>query len=144
MTVFTGVDDPVELAYAWEDLLRTADLNGDGDISKDELLLYCLGDEPLTAEGDFEDEELAAHLSVELKKLRAAGPPVAGTSPRIAKIPPPRLAGSTPPIRAAAVLEMCAVLQRQLHPLLREAMKASRRASPPCLLQGDSLYTTMV
>ena len=56
------MDDPAELDYAWEDLLRK-DLNGDGLVSKEELVLYCLGEEPLTPDGAFEDAELEAQAS---------------------------------------------------------------------------------
>ena len=36
-----------ELDYYWQDLVRTADVNKDGKISKDEFLTYILGDEEL-------------------------------------------------------------------------------------------------
>jgi hypothetical protein len=74
LRIFMGVDDPEELQYSWKDLLRR-DLNGDGLISKPELLQYCLGDEPLTSDGAFEDGALQSQLCAELAQLRAAEPP---------------------------------------------------------------------
>jgi hypothetical protein len=97
LRIFTGVDDPLELDYAWEDLLRTADLNGDGDISKAELLQYCLGDEPLTPGGDFEDEELAAHLSAALAELRAAAAAPGAAQDGQAPLPPKSGNPTSPP-----------------------------------------------
>ena len=43
----------VDIQYYWQDLLRTADENGDGKISKDEFVSYILGDEQLTEDGAF-------------------------------------------------------------------------------------------
>ena len=43
----------VDIEYYWQDLLRTADENGDGKISKDEFVSYILGDEQLTEDGAF-------------------------------------------------------------------------------------------
>ena len=77
-----GCSDPSELDWYWEDILRTADANRDGRISKEEFLVYILGDEELTSSGDFVDEERAASLSAAVRTLRA-GPP----DPAAAAIP---------------------------------------------------------
>ena len=44
---------PDELQYYWQDLLRTADANGDGQISKHEFLKYVIGEEELSDSGEF-------------------------------------------------------------------------------------------
>jgi hypothetical protein len=43
--------------------------------------MYCLGDEPLTPGGDFEDTDLKATLGAELAKLKAAPSAAAKTGP---------------------------------------------------------------
>eukprot|EP01043_Picozoa_sp_COSAG02_P045444 COSAG02_NODE_4152_length_5709_cov_15.912121_3_plen_1048_part_00 len=85
--------DNAELEYYWQDILRTADENQDGKISKDEFLVYILGDEELTFSGDFVDEERAEELSAALRSLGGSfGPPA---SPRIPEgVPQRRSAGS--------------------------------------------------
>jgi hypothetical protein len=77
-----GCSDPSELDWYWEDILRTADANRDGRISKEEFLVYILGDEELTSSGDFVDEERAASLSAAVRTLRAGPPdPAAAATP---------------------------------------------------------------
>eukprot|EP01052_Picozoa_sp_SAG31_P035987 SAG31_NODE_4422_length_3248_cov_5.342966_2_plen_774_part_01 len=49
--------DVADLDFYWRDLLRAADTDRDGKISKAEFLEYVLGDEELDAEGCFEDKE---------------------------------------------------------------------------------------
>ena len=58
--------DASELEYYWSDLLRTADKNGDGRISKQEFLEYTLGDEELDASGGFADKEYERSLEQKL------------------------------------------------------------------------------
>jgi Ca2+-binding EF-hand superfamily protein len=84
-----------ELSYYWNDLLRCADRNGDGRISKNEFVTYILGDEELDAGGHFTDAERYSELAAQLSAL--GGPPV---SP-----PPPGamvIAEGVPPQRGAA------------------------------------------
>ena len=64
-----GCDDPSELEYYWQDFLRTADENHDGNISKDEFLSYILGDEELHLSGDFADPSRSAELSSAMRAL---------------------------------------------------------------------------
>merc|ERR1711871_1923374 len=45
--------DISEVDYYWQDIVRTADTNDDGRISKDEFLAYILGDEELDSSGAF-------------------------------------------------------------------------------------------
>ena len=52
-----------ELGYYWEDMLRTADANGDGKISREEFLVYVLGEEDLEeGTGKFVDAAYAERL----------------------------------------------------------------------------------
>ena len=80
-----GCEDPAELEYYWQDILRTADANHDGMISKDEFLVYILGDEELDYSGGFADQTRAAELAAAMRTLRGGygrgGSPPA--SPRI-------------------------------------------------------------
>ena len=69
-----GCDDPVELDYYWDDVLRTADVDKNGKISKDEFLVYILGDEVLDSSGNFVDKARAAQLAGAVQSLRSADP----------------------------------------------------------------------
>jgi len=69
-----GCEDPAEREYYWNDLLRTADLNHDGKISKEEFLAYILGDEELNAEGSFSDEARWEELSAAARQLGGTPP----------------------------------------------------------------------
>ena len=48
-------------------MLRTADTNGDGKISKTEFLEYVLQDEELDENGDYEDKEHEETLQAQLQ-----------------------------------------------------------------------------
>ena len=65
--------NPTNLDYYWSDLLRTADENGDGRISKDEFLVYILRDEELDALGGFDDKEHGRGMEVQLRLMGSAG-----------------------------------------------------------------------
>ena len=58
-----------ELDYYWQDILRTADSNQDGKISKAEFLAYILGDEELDASGAFIDKAREAELADAMRNL---------------------------------------------------------------------------
>ena len=60
-----------ELDYYWDDLVRSADTNNDGKISKDEFVGYTLGDEPLETNGTLKDKEQEEKLRAQ---LMAVGP----------------------------------------------------------------------
>ena len=60
---------PDQLDYYWKDLLRTADTDGDGSISKSEFSSYILVDESLTDDGLFEDKERETELRAQIKCL---------------------------------------------------------------------------
>lgn len=83
-----GCDGAADLEYYWQDILRTADENNDGKISKDEFLKYILGDEELDYSGNFEDAERAEELSAAMRSLRGNTRPPA--SPRIPEGVPQR------------------------------------------------------
>ena len=72
-----GCDDS-ELEYYWSDIIRTADANKDGKISKDEFLVYILGDEELDASGGFVDKERETELTTAMRSLeqQGAGPTI--------------------------------------------------------------------
>ena len=92
-----GCDDPSELEYYWQDILRTADENHDGKISKDEFLVYILGDEDLDLSGDFMDSSRAAELSASMRVLGGSLEPPA--SPRIPEgVPQRKSTGPSPRI----------------------------------------------
>ena len=54
-------------------MLRVADDNGDGKISKQEFLTYLLGDEILDASGRFADRVHESDLMTKLKWMGPAG-----------------------------------------------------------------------
>lgn len=54
--------DADELNYHWRDLLRVADTNGDGRISKEELVAYILHDIDLTSDGTTDTQLAFLHL----------------------------------------------------------------------------------
>jgi hypothetical protein len=68
--VFLGVTGCAEeeLAYCWSELLRAADSNGVGKLSKAEFVTYLLGTEALDGAGDFvsaaRKSEMRARLDV--------------------------------------------------------------------------------
>ena len=59
-----------DLDYYWTDLLRVADANQDGQISKAEFVEYLLGHEELNGCGDFADKERAAELKTTLRAMQ--------------------------------------------------------------------------
>eukprot|EP01050_Picozoa_sp_SAG11_P024866 SAG11_NODE_5427_length_1564_cov_1.032082_1_plen_321_part_10 len=65
--------DAEDVDYYWQDLLRTADKNGDGRISKDEFLDYVLGEEELDGSGHFLDKEHQWCLERQLRLMGIAG-----------------------------------------------------------------------
>ena len=65
-----GCEDTAELDYYWEDVLRTADSNHDGKISKEEFIVYILGDEELDGAGAFVDDARAVQLSAAIRALQ--------------------------------------------------------------------------
>ena len=96
--------DPTELQYYWKDLLRAADKNGDGRISKDEFLEYTLGDEELDGSGAFEDKEFGGQIAAQLR-LFGLGAALDGSS------------WPEPPMPTARLLELAlqlTTLQRHL------------------------------
>eukprot|EP01044_Picomonas_judraskeda_P025589 COSAG03_NODE_7471_length_913_cov_1.664619_1_plen_232_part_01 len=81
-----------ELEYYWDDVLRVADENKDGKISKGEFLAYMLGHENLDRSGGFADEERAAELNATLRALQeSALPAVPRPEPEPEPAPPPTL-----------------------------------------------------
>ena len=62
--------DTTELDYCWNDILRTADTNGDGHIDRQEFLAYVLGKKKLTDDCDFVDQTYVASLSRQLAQLQ--------------------------------------------------------------------------
>ena len=75
-----------ELEYYHTDLLRCADTNNDGKISKSEFVEYVLQNEELDDNGDFEDSAHRERLLRELSKRTAAK-----TAPVLEKINPDAL-----------------------------------------------------
>ena len=70
-----------ELDYCWDDLVRAADENGDGRISKEEFLTYVLGAEELDGSGCLVDKEYQRDLEQELRqRVEAASWPVKWTA----------------------------------------------------------------
>ena len=61
--------EAAELEYYWSDLVRTADVNKDGKISKEEFLNYILGDEELDESGCFVDRERETELAAAMRTL---------------------------------------------------------------------------
>eukprot|EP01048_Picozoa_sp_COSAG05_P017366 COSAG05_NODE_2355_length_3187_cov_12.245790_1_plen_121_part_10 len=59
-----------EIDYYLADLLRLADKDGDGNISKTEFLSYVLGDEELDARGDFKTESRSSEMQNKLAHIR--------------------------------------------------------------------------
>jgi hypothetical protein len=72
-----------EVDYYWRDLLRTADMNKDGKISRLEFVSYHLDGEELTADGYFDDKECEELL---LARLAEMGGKV-GTSDQLEGLP---------------------------------------------------------
>lgn len=60
---------PDQLNYYWQDLLRTADADGDGMISKQEFLDYSLSDELIDDKGFFIEAGRAEELRQQIKTL---------------------------------------------------------------------------
>ena len=61
-----GAESQAELDYQWNDLVRVADTNADGRISRDEFVAYIMADQELDEKGDFSDEEFAYQLDIQL------------------------------------------------------------------------------
>ena len=75
------VDD--ELEYYWQNILRTADANHDGKISKDEFMVYILGGTELDWKGQFSDDSRHDELAAALRALgSSSGLPLEPVSPR--------------------------------------------------------------
>eukprot|EP01048_Picozoa_sp_COSAG05_P015176 COSAG05_NODE_1800_length_4061_cov_1.555780_3_plen_286_part_00 len=64
--------DTDELDYYWDDLLRTADANKDGKISKSEFMQYTMGDVELDSEGQV-DAEFVRDLQGKIALMGVAG-----------------------------------------------------------------------
>ena len=64
--------DADELDYYWDDLLRTADANKDGKISKSEFMQYTMGDVELDSEGQV-DAEFVRDLQGKIALMGVAG-----------------------------------------------------------------------
>ena len=64
--------DVDELDYYWDDLLRTADANKDGKISKSEFMQYTMGDIELDSEGQV-DVEFVRDLQQKIALMGVAG-----------------------------------------------------------------------
>ena len=60
---------PEQLDYYWKDLLRTADADGDGRISKLEFANYIKSYESLTTDGHFADKDRQKDLCTQIKNL---------------------------------------------------------------------------
>ena len=60
---------PADLDTFWADMLAEGDRDGDGQISRAEYLQYTLGEEELTAGGDFVDAEARGQLEGSLDAL---------------------------------------------------------------------------
>ena len=60
-------ESELELDYYLADLLRAADDNGDGEISKDEFVSYLIGEEELDERGFFVSEERELELDHQIR-----------------------------------------------------------------------------
>ena len=83
-----------EVEDYWQNMLRTADTNGDGEISKTEFLEYVLQDEELDDNGDYKDKQDEDNIQTELAEVRtaaaAAADSIAGVTSdhRTSRVPP--------------------------------------------------------
>jgi Ca2+-binding EF-hand superfamily protein len=64
-----GVNDEEEVAYLWNDVRRTSDKNGDGNISRQEFLAYTLGDEELDEGGHFVEVEREQEIRQQIQDM---------------------------------------------------------------------------
>jgi len=82
-----------DLAYYWEDLLRAADTNNDGNISRDEFVVYIMGEESLTPAGEFKHRARHDEIAAQVKAL-------GGALPRLKNKPgPSTISEGVPPSR---------------------------------------------
>ena len=110
-----------ELDYYWTDLLRVADANKDGKISKAEFLEYLLGHEELNGSGDFADKERAAQLKATLRTLQQESTRTAVSQPEAEPVAEAKaeICESTPPKDAVGVEDWLAAQAIYASPLRR-------------------------